>query len=95
MYGTVGRMKVKPGKFDELVALMKEDTREIDGAINYYLYKLDGNPDEAILAVVFRDKQSYMANADDPSQDDNYRKMVALLEGPPSWDDGEIVASQR
>ena len=95
MYGTVGRMKVKPGKLDELVALMKSDTREVDGSVNYFVYKLDEKPDEIILAVVFRDKQSYMANADDPSQDENYRKLVKLLEGPPTWDDGEIVATQR
>jgi len=95
MYGTVGRLKVKPGKMDELAALMKTDTREVDGSINYYLYRLDSNPDEAILAVVFRDKESYMANADDPSQDENYRRMVKLLEGPPTWDDGEIIVTQQ
>ena len=57
------------------------------------LYKVEGKENELILAVVFRDKESYFANADDPSQDANYRKMVALLEAPPTWEDGEIVAT--
>ncbi|MCI0636913.1 MAG: hypothetical protein L0206_23810 [Actinobacteria bacterium] len=86
-------MKVKPGKMDELVKLMDEDQREIGGAVGYFMYKLEGKENEVILAVAFRDKESYFKNADDPAQDDAYRKMVALLEEPPTWDDGEIIAS--
>ena len=91
MFGTVGRLKVKPGKLNELVAQFKEDQREVDGSLGYYLYKVEGKENELILAVVFRDKESYFKNADDPSQDENYRKMVALLDGAPTWEDGEIV----
>jgi hypothetical protein len=47
------------------------------------------------MAVIFRDKESYMRNADDPAQDEMYRKLVALLEGPPTWEDGEIIASGK
>jgi quinol monooxygenase YgiN len=94
VFGTVGRMKVKPGKLDELVKLMSEDQRDIEGAVGYYMYKLEGKENEVILAVVFRDKESYFKNADDPSQDEMYRKTVALLDGTPTWEDGEIVASQ-
>jgi len=95
MFGTVGRLKVKPGKLDELVALMNEDQRDIDGAIGYFLYKVEGKENELIMSVVFRDKESYFKNADDPAQDASYRKMVALLDGPPTWEDGEIVASDQ
>ena len=95
MFGTVGRLKVKPGKLDELIALMNSAQREVDGSLGYYLYKVEGKENELILAVVFRDKESYFKNADDPSQDENYRKMVALLEGPPTWEDGEIVVNGK
>jgi quinol monooxygenase YgiN len=91
MFGTVGRLKVKPGKLDELIKTITEDARDVDGSLGYYLYKVEGKDNELILAVVFRDKKSYMANADDPAQDGAYRRMVALLEGPPTWEDGEIV----
>jgi quinol monooxygenase YgiN len=94
VFGTVGRMKVKPGKMDELIKLMDQDQRDIDGAIGYYVYKLEGKENEVILAVVFRDKESYFKNADDPAQDEMYRKTVALLDGTPTWEDGEIIASQ-
>ncbi len=95
MFGTVGRMKVKPGKLDELMSTLGQDQREIDGSIAYYAYKVEGKENEIILAVVFRDKESYFKNADDPSQDDQYRKLVALLEGPPTWEDGEIIATGK
>ena len=96
MFGTVGRLKVKPGKLDELAAAMAEgQDRQIDGSIAYYVYQVEGKKNELILAVVFRDKESYMKNADDPAQDEAYRKMVDLLEGPPSWEDGEIIATGK
>ena len=95
MFGTVGRMKVKPGKLVELMSTLGQDQREIDGSIAYYAYKVEGKENEIILAVVFRDKESYFKNADDPSQDDQYRKLVALLEGPPTWEDGEIIATGK
>ena len=94
MFGTVGRLKVKPGKLDDLVALLKSDERAVDGEHGVWLYKVEGKDNELILAVAFRDKDSYFKNADDPSQDEMYRKMVALLEGPPTWEDGDIVASR-
>ncbi|MFY9586256.1 MAG: antibiotic biosynthesis monooxygenase [Actinomycetota bacterium] len=93
MFGTIGRMKVKPGKIDEINKIMAQDDREIDGHIAHYVYKLEGKENEFMIAVVFRDKESYFANADSPEQDDAYRKMVALLEGPPTFEDGEIVAN--
>jgi len=91
MFGTVGRLKVKPGKLEELVAMFSGDQRVPDGSLGYYVYKVEGKENELIMAVVFRDKESYFANADDPSQDEMYRKMVKLLDGAPTWEDGEIV----
>ena len=94
MFGTVGRLKVKPGKLDELLATLEADQRKPEGEVGYWLYKVEGKDDELILAVGFRDKESYFKNADDPSQDEAYRAMVALLQGPPTWEDGDIVASR-
>ena len=91
MFGTVGRLKVKPGKLDELIKTMNEDQREVEGSLGFYVYKVEGKENELILAVAFRDKESYFKNADDPAQDEAYRKMVALLDGPPTWEDGEII----
>ena len=95
MFGTIGHLKVKPGKFEELQKAMAMEDRQVDGSIAYYVYKLEGKENEYKLVVVFRDKESYFKNADSPEQDDAYRKMVALLDGPPTWEDGEIVATGK
>jgi quinol monooxygenase YgiN len=95
MFGTIGRLKVKPGKIDELKAAFASEERDIDGSIAFYVYEVEGKENELILAVVFRDKDSYMKNADDPAQDDQYRKLVDLLEEPPTWEDGEIIATGK
>ena len=36
-----------------------------------------------------------MKNAGSPEQNVRYQQMVALLEGPPEWNDGEIVYPEK
>ena len=48
-------------------------------------------PDELILVAVFRDRESYRANADDPEQDKWYRQLREHLQADPEWTDGEVV----
>jgi hypothetical protein len=52
---------------------------------------MDNDPNTVMMAVVFDDKASYVANANSPEQNARYQQMVALLEGPPEWHDGEIL----
>jgi len=93
MYGTVARAKVKAGRLDDVVALMNEWERDhkAEGAVANYLYSLDVDATMIVMAVVFRDKASYVANADDPETDTWYRRFRELLEDDPEWSDGEIV----
>ena len=95
MYGTVARLSVKPGRFDELVGLMEEWERDfkpkVDGAQEGYLYRLDSDPNAAIMVAVFRDKAAYTANADNPEQDKWFQRMRDCLAADPEWNDGEIV----
>jgi len=92
MYGTVARMRLIPGKEAELSGLLREfDELKVPGAIAEYLYRMDEDQNEYYMAVVFANKEHYMANADDPQQDARYQKLRALLESDPEWHDGEIV----
>lgn len=94
MYGTVARLKVKPGKEAELMALSRqEDDIGIPGHIGEYVYRMDSDPNEYYMAVIFDSKESYVANANSPEQDARYREMAALMESEPEWHDGEIVHS--
>lgn len=97
MYGTVARLKVKPGMEGELEAFGRNWTAErkaqVEGAIGGYIYRLDADPSTMLMTVVFEDRASYHANAQDPAQDADYRRLRALLTEDPVWEDGEIVAT--
>jgi len=94
MYGTVARMRVKPGELDQVRKLMEvEMAREVKGYVGSYVYKMDRDENEIMLAVLFDDKNTYVANADDPAQDEMYQKLRALLTEDPEWNDGEVIYS--
>jgi hypothetical protein len=59
--------------------------------VNHVHYQMDADPDTLMMAVIFSDKDAYMKNAGSPEQNERYEQMVALLDGPPEWNDGEIV----
>lgn len=54
--------------------------------------KPDAGSGELIGVAIFQDKQSYLANGDDPAQQEWYRKLRDALEADPEWEDGEYVA---
>jgi quinol monooxygenase YgiN len=92
MYGTVARMRLKPGAEAQMTELMRQyETLNIPGQRITYVYRMDNDPNTFMMAVVFDDKASYVANANSPEQNIRYQEMLALLEGPPEWHDGEIT----
>ena len=88
MYGTVARMRVKPGMEQQLMAQVQT---AIPGMRGIFIYRMDADPDEYYVAVLFESKEAYVANAKSSEQDARYQLMVAALESPPEWHDGEIV----
>ena len=95
MYGTVAKMRVKPGGEAALAAYSQEvETGSMPGHIATYIYRTDANSDEHIMATIFESKDAYVANANSADQNTRYEKLLALLAGPPEWNDGEIVYSQ-
>lgn len=96
MYGTVARLQLKPGMEADLKREMaKYPSLKIPGFVNTMVYRMDRDANECYLAVAFKDKESYLANARDPKQDERYGKMRALLAADPEWHDGEIVWSEK
>lgn len=94
MYGTVARMKAKPGSGDLLAEMGHQlsDDRPA-GIVGTWVYQMDAGANEYIMAVAFESREAYRANADSPEQDARYQKLRALLEDDPEWNDGEIVYS--
>ena len=94
MYGTVARMRLKPGMEAKLMDEMAQYERlKISGFVSTAVYRMDRDPNEIYLAVAFKDKESYVANARDPKQDERFRKLRELLAADPEWHDGEVIGS--
>jgi antibiotic biosynthesis monooxygenase (ABM) superfamily enzyme len=94
MYGTIARLKIKPGKEAELMAQgSKIDDLRVAGHIGEFIYKMDAEPNTYFMVVVFESKEAYRANADSPDQNKRYEEMLGFLESAPEWHDGEIIHS--
>lgn len=92
MYGTIARMRIKRGMESRLQDVIKEyENVKTPGFLASYVYKMDKVPDTYYMVAVFENKQTYDANAESPEQDARYRKLAALLDGEPQWNDGEII----
>lgn len=92
MYGTIARLRVKPGT--DLSQLEGDFARRnVPGHVATYVWRLDADPQVAMIVTMFESKAAYFANANSPEQHQDYLKMVSMLEGEPEWNDGEVVWS--
>ncbi len=91
MYGSIMRARVKPGKREEFVRVMGELTpahQEFErGLHSVELAWEDKDPNRVVMIIHFRDRESYVRNAELPETDGDYRRWVQLLEGEPEWTD--------
>jgi len=85
------RGQVKPGQKAAYEAAMRD---MIPSAEDYGkgLHSIefgweDKNPDAFVAIIHFRDRDSYVANADAPETDAQYRQQLEFLVGPPEWID--------
>ena len=97
MYGTIGRLRIKPGMEGQFRQLLQGQARafetgQVVGFVASYAYRMDADPNDYYVAAVFSSKEAYWANAQSPEQDARYRQWLPLLEGEPEWHDGEIVS---
>ena len=96
MYGTVAKMKVKPGVVEKLKSLEENYSAEtVKGYIGRYVYRMDNDPNELYMAVLFDSKESYRANAESPEQNERFQEMMQYLVAEPEWHDGEIVFNHQ
>jgi hypothetical protein len=93
MYGTVAKLIAKPGAIEELRRM--ESERRPAGYVGSYVLQSDQAANELWLVVLFENKESYLANADSPEQDAEFRRLMNYLITEPDWHDGEIVFSGK
>lgn len=97
MFGTVARVTVQSGKEDEFLSISEQWVRErgeTTGEVAEYVFKSEGRPGEHFLIGIFRDRETYYANARDPETDRWYRRMRTTLTADPEWNDGEVVQAE-
>ena len=89
MYGSIMRARIKDGKREEFLQLMRDRARP-DNNPGFHSGEVafeDKDPNRIVFIIHFRDKQSYVANADAPNTDSEYREMVKYFESEPEWID--------
>ncbi|MBA4715182.1 MAG: hypothetical protein H2015_01165 [Chloroflexi bacterium] len=94
MYGSIFNLKPKQGKKNELINHLKMDEDKPEGGLAWYVLNPDDDGDLVAIAV-FKDKDSYVANAERPEQHENFMKMMGLLEEEPKWKDGQFVIGEN
>ncbi len=88
MYGTIMRARVKADRRDEYVKMMSAESPDPStGFVGVQIGWEDKDPNALVLVIVFKDKESYTRNSDDPGTDEMYRKQLEYLEGEPQWID--------
>ena len=96
MYGTIGKMKIKPGEEENVRLILSqwenEEKGTIDGVVCTYFMVPDNSPGEMIGVAVFRDKDAYLANGNSPEQHERFMKLRVLLSDDPEWTDGEYLS---
>lgn len=94
MYGTIAKMRMKPGGLEALRDRF-EGREPPDGAVASYLFQMDANPSEYYLVAVSESEEAYRASSESPEMHQNYVKMLKWLEGEPEWHDGKIVHAEQ
>lgn len=97
---TFFRMKVQPGKIDELKRLMDEEGSQARnlGSAGWeatVVGQTKDDPNTLWGAVTWDTSERYYANAEDPAQSEWYQKSRALLESDPEWFDCDVFEEQR
>jgi quinol monooxygenase YgiN len=89
MYGTIAKLNAEKGALEELRKM--ENGHRPTGYIGSYVFKSDKDPNELWLVAIFKNKETYLANANSPEQDKEFRSLMRFLKKEPDWHDGEIV----
>ena len=92
MYGTIFNLNVKSGHKEKLIEVMKNQTRNPEGMLAWFLMNPDDDDEDLIGVVVFED--AHLANATNPDQHEYFVAIMEHLNSEPTWTDGEYVAGQ-
>ena len=93
MYGTIARFRIKSGVKDEFIKAMDSfGDAFIAGWVADYYFQMENDSDEFYLVAIFKDKETYQANADSAEQHERYLVFRSFLMDDHEWHDGFILS---
>ena len=91
MYGSIMRARIKDGRRDDYIALLNELVPSADdyghGLHSVELAWEEADPQRVVAVIHFRDKESYIANANRAETDEQFKRQAELFDGDPEWID--------
>lgn len=93
MWGTIARMKLKPGAgpFLRTQFHSMRNAERMPGWLFTHLFQSDTDPNELWMVAMFTDKEAYRRNAESPGQHQVFLTIRACLEEDPEWHDVDEV----
>ena len=94
MYGTVARLKVKPGMKALFVGWARYSSltlRTLPGIVESIFFQMDERSQEFMMVAMFDSRDAYVANAGSSEQHEEYVHMMEFLASPPKWHDGRVI----
>lgn len=90
-FGSVFKMRPRPGQKQAVIDILTggRPPAEVNGFVAGHVFD---SGDELWGVAIFRDEETYRANANDPEQDKEYQQLRALLDADPEWHDGTITS---
>lgn len=80
-WGLLGRMTAKPGKRADLIAALKESSRDVPGKLLYLIQLEQDDPDAFWINEIWESKAAYDACLAMPQTGDWSAKLAPLLAG--------------
>ena len=80
-WGLLGRMTARPGKRDELIAALKESSRDVPGKLLYLIQLEQDDPDAFWINEIWESKAAYEACLTLPQVGDWGARLAELMVG--------------
>lgn len=91
MFGTVAKMRLKPGGDVMLMAWSQALLGNIPGMVSITVYRSADDPRTLWVSSVFESEEAYRTNADSPEQHRRWQQLRSIVEDDIEWHDGHIL----
>ena len=92
MYGVIAHFCLKPGMEARLLEVEREFREAgMPGLRIEFILRMDDDPNNLYEAILFESKEAFLSVGDIPGQAERSQKLLALIDGPVEWHNGELL----